>query len=149
MTIADVSNLAVLVDSYTVNVDELKEGMSVILEVYNGSETYVGTIQQIPYPYGTGPARDIDKYIYIYFDNPDDAEGWKINDRFDITVEITRVEDILWLPPQAIREFSGRTFVMVEEGDKQVSIDIELGLTNGEMTEIVEGLEEGQVIIGQ
>jgi RND family efflux transporter MFP subunit len=149
MTIADVSNLAVLVDSYTVNAEELKEGMSVVLEVYNSSETYTGTIQQIPYPYGTGPARDIDKYIYIYFDDPEDAEGWKINDRFDITAEITRVEDILWLPPKAIREFSGRTFVMVEEGDKQVSIDIKLGLTNGEMTEIVEGLEEGQVIIGQ
>lgn len=149
VTIADVDNLAVLVDSYTVNVEELKEGMDVVLEVYNGSETFTGTIRQIPYPYGTGPARDIDKFIYVEFDNPSDAEGWKINDRFDITVEISRVENILWLPPRAIREFSGRTFVMVEDGDKQVSIDIKLGLSNGEMTEILEGLEEGQIIIGQ
>lgn len=149
ITLADVNDTAVLVDAYTVDSEELKEGMLVLMEVYNGSETYTGTIRQIPYPYGTGPARDIDKHIYIDFDNPEDANKWEINDRFDITVEITRVEDILWLPPQAIREFSGRTFVMVEEGDVQVSIDIKLGLTNGERTEILEGLEEGQIIIGQ
>lgn len=149
ITIADVDSLAILVDSYTVNVEELKEGMKVQLEVYNGSDIYTGTIIQMPYPYGTGPARDTDKYIYIDFDNPADGEGWKINDRFDITVEITRVEDVLMLPVEAVREFSGRTFVMVEEGEMQVSIDIKTGLTDGIMIEILEGLEEGQIIVGQ
>ena len=149
MTIADVTELAILVDSYTVDVEELKEGMQVQMEVYNGSDIYEGTILQMPYPYGTGPARDIDKYIYIEFNNAADGEGWEINDRFDITAEINRVEDVLILPVEAVREFSGRTFVMVQEGEMQVSIDITTGLTDGIMIEILEGLEEGQIVIGQ
>mgnify|MGYP001551818460 FL=1 len=149
MTIADMNELIILVDSYTTDVEALKEGMQVQLEVYNGSDVYEGTIIQMPYPYGTGPARDIDKFIYIDFDNAADGEGWDINDRFDITAEITRVEDILMLPIEAVREFSGRTFVMVQEGDMQVSIDITTGLTDGIMVEVLEGLEEGQIVIGQ
>jgi len=149
MTISDVSDLSVLVDSYVVDVEELKEGMTVQMKVYNGEEIYQGIIRQMPYPYGTGPARDINKYIYIDFANPADAEGWEINDRFDITAEIKRVDDVLVLPVEAIREFSGRTFVMVEEGEMQVSIDITTGLTDGVVVEILEGLEEGQIVIGQ
>ena len=150
ITISDISKLSILVDSYSLKVEEVKEGMVVTINVYNsGEESYTGTIRQMPYPYGTGPARDIDKYIYIEFDNPQDAEKFEINDRFDITVEIDRAEDVLWLPPAAIREFSGRTFVMVQDGDIQQSIDVGIGLSNGEMTEITEGLEEGLIVVGQ
>ncbi|MEE4193653.1 MAG: efflux RND transporter periplasmic adaptor subunit [Anaerolineae bacterium] len=149
MTISDMNQLSVLVDTYTVDFESLQEGMQVELVAFGRPEVYEGTIIQMPYPFGTGPARDVDKYIYIKFDELTESEGWRISDRFTITVEISRAEDVLILPVEAIREFSGRTFVMLQEGDRQVSVDVTTGLTDGIMTEIVEGLEEGQIVIGQ
>lgn len=149
-SIADVSATTIRVDSYSISIDELTEGMAVSFYLYNNpSDTFTGVIRQLPYPNGTGPARDTDKYVYIDFDDPSLSEGMNLGERFEMTAVVGTATDVLWLPPAAIREFSGRTFVMVQDGDIQRSVDVTLGLTNGKMTEIVAGLEEGQVVIGQ
>ena len=57
--------------------------------------------------------------------------------------------NVVWLPPQAIREFRGRQFVVVEEGDGQRRVDIEVGLANRQRVEIIAGLEPGQIVIGE
>jgi RND family efflux transporter MFP subunit len=150
VTIADISETTLLVDSYATNIEELYEGMPVTIRLFNTTdEPLTGYIRQMPFPYGTGPGRNEDKWIYVEFDNPEDAEQFQLNDRFDIIAETARVDDVLWLPPEAIRTFSGRVFVMVEEDGLQRSIDVKTGISNGEMTEIVEGLEEGQIVVGQ
>lgn len=150
VVIADIEKTSILVDSYTVDVEELSEGMAVTLSLVNQpGETYTGTISQMPYPYGTGPGRDTNKNIYIDLDEPGLIDTFQIGDRFTIQAEIARAEDVLWLPPQAIREFGGRTFVMIQDGELQRSVDVVKGLTNGEMTEILEGVEEGMIVVGQ
>jgi membrane fusion protein, macrolide-specific efflux system len=150
LTIADISETALLVDSYATNIEELYEGMPVSIRLFNSTdEPFTGYIRQMPFPYGTGPGRDEDKWIYVEFDNPEDAKQFQLNDRFDIIAETARADDVLWLPPEAIRTFSGRVFVMIEEDALQRSIDIKTGIDNGEMIEITEGLEEGQIVVGQ
>ncbi len=54
---------------------------------------------------------------------------------------------VLWLPPQAIRVFEGREFVVVRDGDMQRRVDLKTGLKTVECVEIIEGLSEGQVVI--
>ena len=150
VVIADITKTSILVDSYAVDIEELSEGMPVSIRLTNNpGETFAGTIRQMPYPYGTGPGRDTNKNIYINLDNPEDAEQFQIGDRFTIEAVVAMAENVLWLPPQAIREFGGRTFVMVQDGELQRSVDVVKGLTNGEMTEILVGLEEGLIIVGQ
>jgi multidrug efflux pump subunit AcrA (membrane-fusion protein) len=150
VVIADITKTSILVDSYAVDIEELSEGMSVTMRLTNNpGETYTGTIQQMPYPYGTGPGRDTNKNIYISVDDPKAKEEFQIGDKFTIEAIVATAENVLWLPPQAIREFGGRTFVMVQDGELQRSIDVVKGLTNGEMTEILEGLEEGLIVVGQ
>lgn len=56
-------------------------------------------------------------------------------------------EDVLWLPPQAIRTFQNRTFVVVEGADGQQVIDVTLGLQTDERVEILTGLAEGDVVV--
>ena len=56
-------------------------------------------------------------------------------------------KDILWLPPQAIRTFEGRTFVVVQDGQGQRRVDVVTGIQAEDKVEIVSGLEEGQVAI--
>ena len=66
-----------------------------------------------------------------------------------VNVVIERKDDTLWLPPAAIRTFSGRTFVVVQEGDVQRRADVTVGIQSTDRVEIKEGLEEGQIIVGQ
>jgi len=150
VSIADISETNVLVDSYSLNSDDLSEAMNVSMVLSQKPEDQItGFIRQMPYPFGSGPGRDTNKNIYIEMDNPSYADSMKIGDRFDIELITATSEDTLWLPPAAIREFGGRTFVMIQDGDMQRSVDIQLGIKTGDMVEVLEGLEEGQIVVGQ
>ncbi len=51
------------------------------------------------------------------------------------------------VPPSAVREFSGRRFVVVESDGVQQRVDVVLGIAGDGRVEIVEGLSEGQVVV--
>jgi multidrug efflux pump subunit AcrA (membrane-fusion protein) len=72
---------------------------------------------------------------------------YDVGDRLRITVEIDRSEDTLYLPPQAVRTFEGRSFVVVREDAGQRRVDVRIGLRSDERVEILEGLSEGQTVI--
>jgi multidrug efflux pump subunit AcrA (membrane-fusion protein) len=100
-------------------------------------------------PFGTGEAEDENNGgfpVRISLDDlPPELES---GDLVRITVILEQKGDVLWLPKQAIRSFEGRRFVLVEEGEGQRRVDVELGIEGDDRVEILEGLEEGQVIIG-
>jgi hypothetical protein len=52
------------------------------------------------------------------------------------------------LPPQAIRDVGGRTFVLVQTEKSQQRVDVTLGLQTRDRVEITAGLTEGQVVVG-
>jgi multidrug efflux pump subunit AcrA (membrane-fusion protein) len=114
-------------------------------------EIFTGIIQQLPYPYGTGGGsvrvEDEDERTHILLDNMEDS-GLEAGDLVKVTVLIEQSVDTLWLPPAAIRTFEGRRFVMVRVGDRLQKVDVKLGVEGEDRTEILEGLEEGQIIEG-
>ena len=61
-----------------------------------------------------------------------------------------RRENVIWLPPQAIRNFRGRRFVVIlDPGGKQRRSDVIIGLESAERMEIVDGVKEGEIVLGQ
>lgn len=58
-------------------------------------------------------------------------------------------EDTLVLPDAAVRRFGGRTFAVVQDGDRQRRIDIRIGLESQGMVEVLEGLAEGDIVVGR
>ncbi len=68
-----------------------------------------------------------------------------------ITIQVVAAvrDDTLVLPDAAVRRFGGRTFVVVQDGDRQRRIDIRTGLESQGVVEVLEGLEEGDVIVGR
>ena len=71
-----------------------------------------------------------------------------MGDLVHVTAEVEHAEAVLWLPPQAIRNFNGRLFAVVQDGDVQRRVDVRIGVEAEDRVEILEGVEEGQVIVG-
>jgi len=70
-------------------------------------------------------------------------------DLVKVDVTVAQAADALWLPPAAIRTFSGRSFVVVKDGESERRVDVSIGIEGLDRVEILEGLEENQVVVGQ
>ena len=55
-------------------------------------------------------------------------------------------ENVLWLPPAAIRTFQNRTFVVLQTPDGPRTVDVQIGLQTDDRVEILSGVEEGDVV---
>jgi RND family efflux transporter MFP subunit len=92
---------------------------------------------------------------------PPEAANQPVNIEFgdEVSLEISRLarcftvlgeaNNVLWLPPQAVRAFQGRRFVIMQNGDgARQRVDIEVGLESDERIEIKRGVKEGDVVVG-
>ena len=111
-------------------------------------ETFSGTVHQLPYPYG-GTTVDTgdDTAVHVSIDSDVDMT---LGELATVSIILQEKDDVLWLPPAAIRTYQGRDFVVVQNPDgTQQRVDVLLGIATDERVEIAAGLEEGQVIIGE
>jgi macrolide-specific efflux system membrane fusion protein len=92
---------------------------------------------------GNQPAGSQAVHIALPASAPPMANG----DPVDVSVEADRHSDVLFLPPAAVRQFAGRTFVVMQDGDKQRRVDVTVGLQNDTQVEIESGLHLGDVVI--
>lgn len=152
-TIANLDVLEVSASLQPRQMEELAEGLPVELSLAGSpGATYPGTIRQMPYPYGSrGSANSAptDASTRFSFDNIADADNFELGSRVNITVLIDERSDALFLPPAAIREFNGRNFVVIQDGAVQSRVDVELGIEGDGRVEIINGLTEGQSVVGQ
>jgi len=66
-----------------------------------------------------------------------------------VTMLLEFKEDVLIVPAQAIQSDKGREVVTLLGQDQMTttSVPVSIGITNGDQTEIISGLEEGQVVL--
>jgi RND family efflux transporter MFP subunit len=126
---------------------EMYEGMPVVVTVdaKPGVELN-GTISQLPSPYGTGSSEE--RIVRVILDAEPSTDTYQSGDKVTVKLVLASKDDILWLPPEAIRSAGGRTFVIVNSESGPKRVDIEIGLQTRDMIEIVTGLTEGQVVVG-
>lgn len=153
-TIADLSQVELVTNLREDQLAELAEGMVVeITPAGSPGATLSGTIRRLPYPFGSGgtsEVADADTSTRIQFDDMNAALGqYEPGDRVTLHILITQHDDVLWLPPAAIRDFNGRKFVVVQNGEMQQRVDVTLGIAGEDRVEIVSGVEAGQIIVGQ
>jgi HlyD family secretion protein len=128
-------------------VREMFEGMPVTVTLDAKPEVQLtGSIRQLPSPYGTGESNE--GVIHVLLDTAPSANKYQVGDKVTVTVQLASKENVLWLPPDAIRKAGGRTFVIVNSESGPKRVDIEIGLQTRDMIEIVSGLTEGQVVVG-
>ncbi|MCX7680373.1 MAG: HlyD family efflux transporter periplasmic adaptor subunit [Anaerolineae bacterium] len=152
--LADPSELEVSAELTSENLQELTEGMPVTVTLSGRPDVGIpGQIRLLPYPYGGGGRskgvgeEDTSTRITIY---PKDAgTKYAVGDLVRVVVILERKDNVLWLPPQAIRTFEGRRFVVVQQDGGQARVDVKIGIEGKDRVEITEGLTEGQIVIGQ
>jgi RND family efflux transporter MFP subunit len=158
LTIGDPGDVELSANLTGSKMEKLTEGMAAVCTVSNRpGEEFAGYIRRLPYPYGTGGrttstttgVEDMDESARIGLEVTAEEAGLELGDLMYVTVVLESKEGVLWLPPQAIRTFEGRKFVVVQEGDGQRRIDVKIGLESEDRVEIEEGLTEGQIVVGQ
>ncbi len=97
-------------------------------------------------PRNTGPVEDRDPNVHIRVPNIEET-GLVLDDMVKVRVIVKERHAVLWLPPEAIRVYEGRRFVIVRDGEERRRVDVKLGVIGKERVEILEGLEEGQIVI--
>ncbi len=120
-------------------------GMTATVELANApGQVIPAEVRMLPRM--TGPVEDRDPAIHIRLLN---AEGLdlEIDDLTTVRIILGERHDVLWLPPEAIRIYEGRRFVVVREGETQRRADVTIGVIGKERVEILEGLEEGRIVI--
>ncbi|NLE46137.1 MAG: HlyD family efflux transporter periplasmic adaptor subunit [Chloroflexi bacterium] len=154
--VADPSKLEISADLTDRVLTDLAEGMPVTAALVSRPDAeFSGEIRRLPYPYGGGgrqtasSTEDEDKSTRVSIDPEGATAGYEQGDLVRVTVVLERKDNVLWLPPQAIRTFEGRKFVVIQEGDAQRRVDVKVGIESEDRVEILEGLTLGQVIIGQ
>ncbi len=151
LIVADPTELEVTADLSAEEMRRLSEGQAVTaIPIEYPGQALPGVIRSLPYPYSSGGSagdlKEEDRTTHLDVNFGDLAV--EPGDLVRVTVILERKEDVLWLPPAAIRTFEGRKFVVVQEGSRQRRVDITLGIESAERVEIVAGLEEGDVVIG-
>lgn len=152
LVVADINKLEVSADLMSEALTKLVEGMKVSVQpVGRPGKTIDGTIRRLPYPYGGSSSSNAsdkeDKTTRVALQVDPTTLGYELGDMVKVTVVLEHKESILWVPPQAIRTFEGRKFVVVQDDQGQRRVDVKLGLQSEDRVEITDGLTEGQVVL--
>lgn len=147
--VSDLNELEVRVDTVNIGSDQLSEGMPATVSLVGrpGVEL-TGHIRRLPAS-GVLAGADQDRALHIALDSSPTSAGYQSGELTRAVLMLERKQDVLWLPPAAIRTFEGRRFVVVQEGTGQRRVDITVGLEADDRYEILSGLTEGQIVVGQ
>jgi multidrug efflux pump subunit AcrA (membrane-fusion protein) len=151
IVVADPAELEVTAELAADDMRKLSEDQeATIVPVEYPGQELPATIASLPYPYGSGGSAtgvdEEDRATHLAVD----FRGLAVEtgDLVRVNVVLEQKDDVLWLPPAAIRTFEGRKFVVVQEGAGQRQVDVTLGIESDDRVEIVDGLEEGLVVVG-
>jgi HlyD family secretion protein len=151
--VADPSNLEFAATLNGEQMRQLTEGQPAEIRLLTRPDLALpAVIRQMPAPYGSGGSgavRDRDQTTRFQVS---DTQGQTLTAGTTvgrISIVLERKENVLWLPPEAVRAFEGRRFVVVREGDRERRVTVRTGIETEEQIEILEGLEAGDIVVGQ
>ena len=152
IVVADLSKVEASADLTSTDLSQLQEGLDVQIFAVSGPGTGLkGTLRKLPYPYGkasptnTKEKQDTSTRISVLDDLS--KANLSLGDLVRVQVILEKKDNVLLLPPQAIRKFEGRNFVVVQDGGQQRRVDVKVGIIADDKVEILDGVTEGQVIV--
>jgi HlyD family secretion protein len=119
---------------------KLSVGMVGVCQVLNRPETAVQcAVRQIPLS-----SRDADQTTRVAASLENVTVGQSIEVKMPLQVR----QNVLWLPPAAVRTFQSRVYVVLQTPDGPRPVDVQIGLQTDDRVEIISGVNEGDVVEG-
>lgn len=142
VTLADVNELEI--EYVGREAGNFRNGMKVELTVKK--ETFSGEVIRVP---ADVPFEEYERYretvrFRVVGRMP---EGVKPGDNVTIKLTLEQKLNTLTVPRSAVRMYMGNKLVYVLEDGLRIEKQVETGIEQGNMTEILEGLEEGELVI--
>jgi multidrug efflux pump subunit AcrA (membrane-fusion protein) len=151
--IADPSQLEVASELSAEQMKQLAEGQPVEINTLSRPDVVMpALIRLMPAPYGSGGSGAVQEQDRTTRFKILDLKGQEVEAGVTIVkirIVLEHKDNVLWLPPEAVRSFEGRRFVVVREGDRERRVTVKTGIETEDKIEILEGLKEGDVIVGQ
>lgn len=149
LTLADPAKLEIRAIPATEDLARLGIGQVAIVRLSSQTgKEWTARITNMPLAASTmGNATGQDTSVHLHLD--DVSVPLALGDAATVLVTIDTRENVLWLPPAALRQFQGESFVFVETNGVQRRVNVTLGVQSGERVELLSGLEEGQTVVGQ
>jgi multidrug efflux pump subunit AcrA (membrane-fusion protein) len=132
------------------DVAELSVEMPAVVRLRNRpGEDLQASIRQLPFVGGTDTSTtgNTDKSVHVALQ--DTNVQLEPGELATVLITLEQKDAALWLPPAAIRTFQGRDFVVIQDGATQRRVDVKLGIKGKDRVEVLEGVQEGQVVVGQ
>jgi multidrug efflux pump subunit AcrA (membrane-fusion protein) len=151
LVVADPSTFEIRADLLREEVLQLFVGQEAQIELVDQPGRIIpGVVRRLPYAGLTGSdyLESLDRSTRIRFEHPRGLT-LEVGDLARATVVLDRRTNVLYLPKEAVRSYQGRRFVVVEEPDRRRRMDVRIGLLGDDRVEILEGVKEGETIVGQ
>jgi RND family efflux transporter MFP subunit len=150
ISVMNESQLEVVVD-YIGTEDSTKIGVGQEVDLtfarYKG-KTVKGKVERLPSKLtNSGSTVNADTSFHLSYE--DKSLDLDVGDLVQVVLTLQRKDGALWLPPQAVRAFEGRRFVVVKDGDRQRRQDVKVGIISTDRIELLDGVKEGDVVVGQ
>lgn len=150
VNIADTTQLRLIYEvSNASNISSVQVGMEA--EVTHEGTEYTGTVVQTPSSAPLVEDRQLaDKYSKALYVNLEEApSNLSMGDSSEISIITEQRENTIVIPRRGLRSYLGRNYVYVLDGESRQEIDVEVGIETSTQVEILQGLQEGQLVILQ
>jgi multidrug efflux pump subunit AcrA (membrane-fusion protein) len=147
-TIADLNALEVSSSLFSSNWSNLAVNMPAIIKSNGGhGRDTTGVVRRLPGAVAGGTDQESNPTLHVKMDTSPAELGYQMGDLVKVDIIVAQSLNTLWVPPQVIRTFNSRCFVVVQDGALQRRVDVKLGVVGDDRVEILEGLTAGQIVV--
>lgn len=161
ITIANTARLAVALDVPKEDLQKVVPGMDVELSINSVDQKLKGKVKTLPAPSPSGNNQSetnangysmseqdrIDRYVIVELSKKLPANVTR-GLPLGATIIIQKRNNVMHIPPSALRTSGPRTYVQVVEKDRKFEVDVEVGERDATKVEIKKGLTPGQKVVG-
>jgi HlyD family secretion protein len=152
LELGDPAALEVVVDVLSQDATRIPAGAPALIERWGGKNPLRGHVRIVePSAFTKLSALGVEEQrVNVIIDMDDDHELWQsLGDgyRVEARISVWEGKDVLRVPASAVFRFEDSWATFVVEDGSAVIRPVELGETNGLETEVISGLDEGEMVI--
>lgn len=147
LTVVDPEGLEITILPTTSELASISVGQEATIRLPSRpGQDFAGVVRYLPLGSFAGSGQTSDQSVRVSIEDANTL--LTMGEVATVLIQLEQRADALWISPAALRTFQGRDFVIVQDGDVQRRVDVRLGLKSQDRVEVLEGLNEGQLVLG-